>query len=368
MTQKKSKSNKATDNPDLKQIIDNSTLGTVIITAPDSSILYATGGVQEKTGFSPGEAVGKKPSQLWGGDMDKAFYQKMWQIIGVQKQPFTALIKNHKKGGEPYSELAHIAPILDTAGNVKFFIEISPFNQRNDQANQNFTDIFTAAFRNQHTDEQAIVNFFLHLFSISANTNTQSLDQFLQQILVDPTQQQYHNRSEDAALIQSAQLHGSDFNKLYEKYFHHVKGYFTKRADPTLAEDLTQETFLQAFKHLPRFTISNASYITYLLRIAHSVLVNHYRLATRNPAAHDIEAIENEPASIIDHAKLWDINKLWQTIDTMPHTERQILTLRYKEDKPIKSIAHTIGKSENAIKLILSRSRKKLQQTLVTSR
>jgi len=43
------------------------------------------------------------------------------------------------------------------------------------------------------------------------------------------------------------------------------------------AEDLTQETFLRAFKHLSHFQNRGYSYLSYLLTIAHNVLVNYYR-------------------------------------------------------------------------------------------
>ncbi|MGM0482654.1 MAG: RNA polymerase sigma factor, partial [Patescibacteria group bacterium] len=48
-------------------------------------------------------------------------------------------------------------------------------------------------------------------------------------------------------------------------------------------------------------------------------------------------------------------------------TERLILEERYKKGKTIREIAGIVNKSENAVKLILSRARKKLRRHPVTN-
>lgn len=355
----------------LKQQIDNTPLGTIIITAPDSSVLYVNKKIQEKTGFTPGEVIGKKPGALWGGKMNKQFYARLWQTIATQKQPFIGSVINTKKNGTNYIEHLHIAPILDIAGNIKFFIEINPEESATLSTGSDFIRIFTEQFKKQHIDDRTLINFFLQTVAPSAVKLTKRssftlLEQFLQEILLDPTTKQYRNRSDDARLIQAAQKQGADFDNLYEKYAQKIQQYFLKRADPSIAEDLTQETFLQAFRYLPRFTITNASYLTYLLRIAHTTLVGHYRTTGRTPTTYNEALIENHPATAIDQEKFWDLEKLWEAVATLPKTEQKILLLKYHQDARIKDIAKEIGKSENAVKIILSRARKKLRQGLVS--
>ena len=356
-------------NSALKQQIDNTPLGTIIITAPDSSVLYVNKKIQEQTGFSPGEVIGKKPGALWGGRMDKQFYTHLWQTIAQQKQPFVGSVTNTKKDGTSYTELLHIAPILDVGNTVKFFIEINPEQTMAPSKDSDFTHAFTDQFKKQNTSDHALIDFFLRTFvpstELAKGPQGALFEQFLQQTLVDPTAQRYQNRSDDTRLIQAAQQHSTAFEGLYEKYAGRIKQYFLKRADPSLAEDLTQETFLQAFKYLPRFTITNASYLTYLLRIAHTVLVGHYRTAARMPITFGEDLIKNEPAAAADYEKFWDLEKMWQAVHTLPKTEQQILILKYQQDKLITDIAKEVGKSENAVKLVLSRARKKLRQSFV---
>ncbi|PIT86329.1 MAG: RNA polymerase subunit sigma-24, partial [Candidatus Magasanikbacteria bacterium CG10_big_fil_rev_8_21_14_0_10_43_6] len=72
----------------------------------------------------------------------------------------------------------------------------------------------------------------------------------------------------------AAQQDGAAFGALYSKYYHRIFHYFYERVlkQRGVAEDLAQETFLRAFRHVTFFEHKNASYYTYLLRIAHNVL------------------------------------------------------------------------------------------------
>jgi len=71
----------------------------IIITDENANILYANKAVEENTGFSLSEVIGKNPSVLWGGHMPEEFYQRMWHIIKVDKKSFVDEIHNKTKGG-----------------------------------------------------------------------------------------------------------------------------------------------------------------------------------------------------------------------------------------------------------------------------
>jgi PAS domain S-box-containing protein len=98
----------------------------IIIADKDGIILFANHAVEEITGFSPQEIIGKKvgTKELWGGEMDKAFYEKLWKTIKIDKKPLVSEINNHRKNGEKYIAKASISPILDKNGDVAFFVAI----------------------------------------------------------------------------------------------------------------------------------------------------------------------------------------------------------------------------------------------------
>lgn len=95
----------------------------IIITDPEGIILYANAAAEKITGYPEKEMLGKKPS-LWGKQMSKEFYQKMWKTIKTDKKIFIGELTNKKKNGEKYIAEAHISPILDSRGKIIFFVGI----------------------------------------------------------------------------------------------------------------------------------------------------------------------------------------------------------------------------------------------------
>ena len=164
---------------------------------------------------------------------------------------------------------------------------------------------------------------------------------------------------EDTDLIRVAKATPHEFETLYRKYADKVFNYFWYRTghDKALSEDLMQETFLRAFEHLEKFQDRGYTYLTYLLTIARRLLIDHYR----KPSSQPIEDAENVPYEITeDLERKSDAEALWHALQTLPSKNRDILLMRYQDEKSIKDIAVITGLSENAVKLNLSRTRKKL--------
>jgi PAS domain S-box-containing protein len=95
----------------------------IILTDPDGIILYANDLLETVTGYSLKEVLGQKPS-VWGGLMPKSFYKEMWINIKDKKKSIQVEVKNKRKNGELYDAQLTISPILDTKGEIKFFIGI----------------------------------------------------------------------------------------------------------------------------------------------------------------------------------------------------------------------------------------------------
>ena len=165
---------------------------------------------------------------------------------------------------------------------------------------------------------------------------------------------------DDIQLVDLAKQNPQEYEKLYTKYSDKVFNYFWYRTghDKPLSEDLMQETFLRAFQHLRRFNNRGYSYLTYLITIAHNVLVDHYR----KPKSIPFEAIEDIPFEITeDLERKSDAEYLWRAIQDLPQSNRDKLLMKYQQNMSIKDIATATGTTENAVKLSLSRTRKKLR-------
>lgn len=165
----------------------------------------------------------------------------------------------------------------------------------------------------------------------------------------------------DIDIIKRAKEDSQIFEELYKKYADKVYNYFWYRTghQKDVAEDLMQETFFRAFKHLNRFQIRGYSYLTYLLTIAHNVLVNYYRSQRMIPLS-ELGEIEI-PSEITDTLeRKVEAENLWKAVQDLSSTERDVILMFYQKEMPIKDISRVMGRSENAIKLVLSRARKKL--------
>ncbi|HRH23367.1 MAG TPA: PAS domain S-box protein [Candidatus Magasanikbacteria bacterium] len=95
----------------------------VIITDPEGTILFVNGALNNITGYTIDEAIGKTPS-LWGGQMSKEFYEEMWHAIKHEKRSVQVIVKNKTKSGKLYNAKLQISPVLDTQGNTRFFVGI----------------------------------------------------------------------------------------------------------------------------------------------------------------------------------------------------------------------------------------------------
>lgn len=169
--------------------------------------------------------------------------------------------------------------------------------------------------------------------------------------------------SEDTKLVELSKKNPKSFEALYKKYADKVFNYFWYRTghDKPLSEDLMQETFLRAFERREKYKAQGYSYLTYLFTIAHNLLVDHYRKPKSVPVEDlDTDAVPFEITEDIE--KKHDAEMLWKAVQSLPQQNRDILLMFYQEDMPVRDIARVMNISENAVKLNLSRTRKRLSE------
>lgn len=142
----------------------------VVITDENANILYANKAVERNTGFSANEVIGKNPGDLWGGEMPKEFYEKMWHTIKEEKKPFVGEVKNVRKDGTEYWQELHISPIFDERNEVQFFIGIEPNiteRKEREKFREEFVSMLGHQLRNPLTTIQWIVEYLLKYSGIT---------------------------------------------------------------------------------------------------------------------------------------------------------------------------------------------------------
>lgn len=131
--------------------------------------------------------------------------------------------------------------------------------------------------------------------------------------------------------------------------------------DAALADDLAQETFIQAYRGLARFR-GEASFSTWLLGIAH----NYWRNAHRRRNKHAIFSgalSETEPAPApMREADLR--HDLAAALRQLSPDEQTAVHLSYQQGLSHSEIADVLGWPIGTVKTHLTRSKEKLRQLL----
>jgi RNA polymerase sigma-70 factor (ECF subfamily) len=134
-------------------------------------------------------------------------------------------------------------------------------------------------------------------------------------------------------------------------------------ADRMASDDLCQETFIKAWRALPRFN-GDSRFETWLYRIAVNASVDWLR-KKRPEAAHEIEYLSDE-----NRAAQWDGGNMAERIDLenaiarLPEKARQVLVLFDIEGYSHDEIAAMLGVSTGTTKSQLHRARKLLLEMM----
>ncbi len=174
--------------------------------------------------------------------------------------------------------------------------------------------------------------------------------------------------NDDVEIIKMAKEDIEHFDLLYKKYAEKVYNFFFYRVGKKhdIAEDLRQETFIRALKALHDYQMNGSSYLTYLLTVAHNILVNYYRYNQlhNHISIDEIEEADDPVASSVSEDTEKNMKKevLWKCIANLPLLDKKVFFMRYERQMHIKEIAPLIQKTENAVKLMLLRIRRKLMR------
>lgn len=136
------------------------------------------------------------------------------------------------------------------------------------------------------------------------------------------------------------------------------------------AQELTQETFFKAFRSLPRYQQGDASFKTYLGRIALNLVNDFWRKKGRSPQIIDIAeyqdplvdtGIKPEEAAL-ETEQQQEIAKL---VQLLPDEQRQAVEMRIIAGLSIREVARIMGKTEPALKMLQQRALKNLKKMFV---
>ena len=174
---------------------------------------------------------------------------------------------------------------------------------------------------------------------------------------------------ESWALVQSAQSgDASAFGQLYDRYVDTVFRYVLFRVgDRTLAEDVTSETFLRAFRRIASISYQGRDIGAWFVTIARNLVLDHVKssrfkleVATADPGdGHSVESgPENQVLSRLTHVELL------RCVSQLGDDQRECVVLRFLQGLSVAETANVMGRNEGAIKALQHRAIRRLAQLL----
>jgi len=161
----------------------------------------------------------------------------------------------------------------------------------------------------------------------------------------------------------------SDFTDLYRAHLRDVYSYsYYRVGNHHDAEDLTEQTFLQAYRHFDRAQReSNGRPLRpWLIRIAHNLAANYYRDRSRKPQTQlEDAAIVSAPHDTEDLVEgRQELQDVLEGVSKLPDDRREALIMRFALGMDNREIARALDRSEGATKVLIHRAIKQLEQGL----
>jgi RNA polymerase sigma-70 factor (ECF subfamily) len=148
---------------------------------------------------------------------------------------------------------------------------------------------------------------------------------------------------------------------LYESHIFNFLRHIARNAHD--AEDLTQETFVKAYRNLHRYR-PELAFAPWLFVIARRTAASHFRSAKYfEELPLDRESGEINPAAALEHKDEQD--SLWKMVQTLKPKQAETVWLRYVEGFSVGEIASIMGTNGIHVKVLLHRARGILSKMLI---
>jgi RNA polymerase sigma-70 factor (ECF subfamily) len=159
------------------------------------------------------------------------------------------------------------------------------------------------------------------------------------------------------------------FEDLYRAHLRDVYSYaYYRVGNHHDAEDLTEQAFLQAYRHFERARRESDGrpLRPWLIRIAHNLSSNYHRDRSRRPqtpldSADPVTALHGTEALVEGREELRNVIA---SLRDLPDDRREVLIMRFALGMDNREIARALGRSDGATKVLIHRAIKQLQEQM----
>ena len=181
----------------------------------------------------------------------------------------------------------------------------------------------------------------------------------------------------DHALVLKAQQSPEAFGLIFDLYYSKILSYALKRVgDAEAAQDITAETFSNAFKNIKRFSWRGVPLSAWLYRIAGNEIKMHFRRPRKTVSLEVLaEAGFDRASELQEERELLqelverdqEFAHVMKALRAMPLRYQEAITLRYIEEKEFNEIALILSCREGTARSLVSRGLTKLRELMSAS-
>jgi RNA polymerase sigma-70 factor (ECF subfamily) len=172
-------------------------------------------------------------------------------------------------------------------------------------------------------------------------------------------------QQDETELIQRAKTYDdAALSTLYERYYQSIYRYVYYRvSDSALAEDLTGDIFMKMLHGIASYSIQGVPFSAWLYRIARNRVIDHMRRQPQKPELSLEEArVETIASSETTLDQALQRDELLKAVQVLTEEQRQVILLKFIEDKDNATIAAILRKTEGAVKSLQHRALDTLRQ------
>jgi RNA polymerase sigma-70 factor (ECF subfamily) len=159
----------------------------------------------------------------------------------------------------------------------------------------------------------------------------------------------------------------AEFSQLYRAHLRDVYSYaYYRVGNHHDAEDLTEQTFLQAYRHFERAQRESDGrpLRPWLIRIAHNLAANLYRDRSRRPASPiddtTVLAAAHTTEELVEGRRR--ARQVLAGVGQLPEDRREALIMRFALGMDNREIARALGRSDGATKVLIHRAIRQLEE------
>lgn len=162
------------------------------------------------------------------------------------------------------------------------------------------------------------------------------------------------------------------FGILIRRYENRIIAYVRRigAKNQEAAEDIAQNIFIKAYVNINSFQ-KDQKFSSWLYGIAHNECIDHWRKNKRHRENISLEGSEDLFALISSGEDLedevvarFDSEKTKKMLDNLPVKAREVLVLRYLEDKSYEEISDILRKPVSTVGTMIRRAKKKFKEVL----